>query len=81
MDTTRSKDEGVEKKKFSRFRMLADDTDVQFELGMIFNSKFEVKEAMKTFSMTNKKNLVVKYNDLTRFVVRCMSSCPFLCKG
>ena len=38
---------------------------------MIFNSKFKVKEAMKTFSMVNKKNVVVEYNDLTRFVVRC----------
>lgn len=44
---------------------------------MIFNSKFKVKEAMKTFSMVNKKNVVVEYNDLTRFVVRCMLGCPF----
>jgi len=47
---------------------------------MIFNTRFKVKKAMKTFSMVNKNNLVVKYIDLTRFVVRCIPGCPFCLK-
>lgn len=72
-----SDDEENETKKYSRFRIPGDDVDIHFERGLIFNTKKDIKEVVKTIAMVNKKNLKVVQNDLKRYVVKFMLGCRF----
>lgn len=72
-----SEDEGIPKVKFPRFRLLDDDANINFEKGLIFITKKEVIDAVKTFAMVHKKNLVINQNDKKSVVVKCMANCSF----
>lgn len=72
-----SEDEEEARRKFPRFRMPEDGSNVRFEVGLIFNTKKLVKEAVKDYAMLHKKNLHLDKNDSNRLVIRCMEGCPF----
>ena len=44
---------------------------------MMFKDKLQVRYAIKVYAMDNNKNVVLRKNDKTRMVVRCMEGCPF----
>ena len=55
-----SEDENPPKVTFPRFKVLENDEDVKFEVGLQFSNKKQILEAIKTFAIMSKKNLKVK---------------------
>lgn len=49
----------------------------KFQLGIIFNNKEMVRDALKEYAMEIKKNVALKKNDGKRTVVKCMDGCKF----
>lgn len=64
-------------RKFPKFNQPENGDEVRFELGLKFNTKEQVKNAVKDFAMETKKNLYFKKNDGKRIIVRCEPECPF----
>ncbi|XP_058766723.1 uncharacterized protein LOC131640331 [Vicia villosa] len=50
---------------------------VNFQLGMVFNSKSIVREAVREYGMEKNKNIFIKKNDAKRMVILCMEGCKF----
>jgi len=55
-----SEDEGPPIVRFPHFKVLENDEDVKFEVGLQFNNKKQILEAIKYFAIMSKKNLKVK---------------------
>ncbi|XP_020230608.1 uncharacterized protein LOC109811316 isoform X2 [Cajanus cajan] len=72
-----SDDDKEERPKFPKFKMPIDNSNVRFEVGLIFNTKKVVKEAIKEYAMVQKRNLHFNKNDKSRMVIRCVKDCPF----
>ncbi|XP_058776681.1 uncharacterized protein LOC131651009 [Vicia villosa] len=49
----------------------------KFQLGMMFNNKDMVRDALKEYAMKMNKNVSLKKNDGKRMVVKCMDGCKF----
>ncbi|XP_058733914.1 uncharacterized protein LOC131605589 [Vicia villosa] len=49
----------------------------KFQLGMMFNNKDMVRDALKEYAMKMNKNVALKKNDGKRMVVKCMDGCKF----
>eukprot|EP00256_Glycine_max_P050947 XP_006606638.1 uncharacterized protein LOC102663497 [Glycine max] len=59
-----SDDEGDPKVRFPRFKVLQNDEDVKFQIGLQFSNKKQILEAIKTFGIMSKKNTkVVTFKD------------------
>jgi hypothetical protein len=46
-------------------------------VGMTFNNKGQVSNAIKDYGMYKQKNISLKQNDSKRMVVKCVKGCPF----
>ncbi|XP_058784528.1 uncharacterized protein LOC131659338 [Vicia villosa] len=49
----------------------------KFQLGMMFNNKEMVRDALKEYAMKMKKNVALQKNDGKRMVVKCIDGCKF----
>ncbi|KAI5395136.1 hypothetical protein KIW84_061653 [Lathyrus oleraceus] len=58
--------------EYERFPSYKVGEEIKFQLGMIFNNKDFVRDAIKEYDMLEKKNVYLNKNDGKRMIVRCI---------
>ncbi|XP_058753082.1 uncharacterized protein LOC131626267 [Vicia villosa] len=74
LHTPPERGDDVEHEKYPTYRS---GEGVNFQLGMVFNIKSIVGEAVREYGMEKNKNIFIKKNDAKRMVILCMERCKF----
>jgi hypothetical protein len=72
-----SEDDEAEKRKFPKYRIPENGEPVNLEVGTEFDTKVQVKDAIKELAMEKKKNIHLAKNDAKRMVAKCLPGCSY----
>lgn len=74
LHTPSASDDDEEHERFPAFKS---GEVFKFQLGMMFNNKEIVGDALKEYAMEMRKNVALNKNDGKRMVIKCMNGCKF----
>lgn len=66
-----------DEQEYEHFPNFKNGETIKFQLGMVFNNKDLIWDAIKEYAMDSKKNVFLKKNDEKRMVVKCLNDCKF----
>ncbi|GAU12038.1 hypothetical protein TSUD_00020 [Trifolium subterraneum] len=72
-----SEDDEADNRKFPKYKIPENGDPVMMELGTEFDTKQQVKDAIKELAMEKKKNIRLTKNDATRMVAKCLPGCTY----
>nr|XP_019710942.1 uncharacterized protein LOC109506727 [Elaeis guineensis] len=73
-----SKDDSMMRKRFSEFRAETNMQNPQFEVGMLFTSMAEFRQAVREYSIKNRYILRMVKNEKDKVRAICKEGCPWL---